>query len=50
MIIFSVFVCVVLALIRRKEVRAQVKYALSLFFIMLLSALAFGFFMSLFIL
>ncbi len=49
MIIYSLFVCLVLALIRRSERKAQIRYFLSLFFIMVLGALLFGWFMYLFI-
>lgn len=49
MIIYAVFVCIVLALIRRNERKAQIKYALSLFIFMILGALVFGWFMYLFI-
>ncbi len=48
MIVYAFFVCVVLALIRRNERRAQVKYGLSLFVIMVFGALLFGWFMYLF--
>lgn len=50
MVIYAFFVCVVLALIRREERKAQIKYAVSLFFFMILGALIFGWFMFLFIL
>ncbi len=49
MIVYAFFVCIVLALIRRNERRAQVKYGLSLFAIMVIGALLFGWFMYLFI-
>jgi hypothetical protein len=49
MIVYAVFVCVVLALIRRTSRRAQIKYGLSLFVIMVFGALVFGWFMYLFI-
>jgi len=49
MIIYAFFVCVVLALIRRKERKTQIKYALTLFLFMVLGALLFGWFMFLFI-
>jgi len=48
MILYAAFVCIVLALIRRSERRSQIKYALSLFFLMVLGALLFGWFMYLF--
>lgn len=49
MILYAFFVCIVLALIRREERKAQIKYALTLFLFMVLGALAFGWFMFLFI-
>ncbi len=49
MILYAFFVCVVLALIRRDERRAQIKYGLSLFVIMVIGAIIFGWFMFLFI-
>ena len=49
MVLYSFFVCVVLALIRREDRKAQVKYALSLFLIMVFGAIIFGWFMFLFI-
>ena len=49
MILYSLFVCTVLALIRRDERKAQIKYAVSLFLIMVVGALIFGWFMFLFI-
>jgi uncharacterized membrane protein len=49
MIIYSVFVCVVLAIIRRRERKAQIRYFVSLFLIMVVGALLFGWFMYLFI-
>jgi uncharacterized membrane protein len=49
MVLYSFFVCVVLALIRRDERKAQIKYALSLFIIMVFGAIIFGWFMFLFI-
>ncbi len=49
MIIYAVFVCVILALIRREGKKAQIKYALTLFLFMILGALIFGWFMFLFI-
>jgi len=48
MILYAAFVCIVLALIRRSERRSQIKYALSLFFLMVFGALLFGWFMYLF--
>lgn len=50
MVLYAVFVCIVLALIRRDDRKSQVRYAVSLFIIMVLGALLFGWFMYLFIL
>lgn len=49
MILYAFFVCIVLALIRRDERKAQIKYGLSLFVIMVIGAIIFGWFMFLFI-
>ncbi|MGD2245909.1 MAG: hypothetical protein PVI11_05110 [Candidatus Aminicenantes bacterium] len=49
MLVYSAFVSSVLALIRRSERKAQIKYALSLFLIMVAGALLFGWFMYLFV-
>lgn len=49
MIVYSFFVCVVLALVRRNDKKARLKYGLSLFLIMVVGALIFGWFMYLFI-
>jgi uncharacterized membrane protein len=49
MVLYAFFVCVVLALIRRDDRKAQIKYALSLFIIMVVGAIVFGWFMFLFI-
>jgi predicted PurR-regulated permease PerM len=49
MIIYAIFVCVVLALIRRRERKARIRYFVSLFLIMVVGALLFGWFMYLFI-
>lgn len=48
MVLYSLFVCIVLALIRRDERNAQIKYALSLFIVMVVGAIIFGWFMYLF--
>jgi len=48
MILYSVFVCVVLALIRRENKKDQIKYGLFLFLIMVVGALVFGWIMYLF--
>ena len=49
MIIYSAFVCIVLALIRREQRKAQIRYGLSLFLIMVAGSILFGWFMSLFV-
>jgi len=49
MIVYAFFVCIVLALVRRDEKKAQIKYGLSLFIVMVIGALIFGWFMYLFI-
>ena len=49
MIIYAVFVCIVLAIVRRRERKAQIRYFISLFAIMIVGALLFGWFMYLFI-
>lgn len=49
MALYAALVCIVLALIRRRELKLQIKYALSLFLIMVIGALVFGWFMYLFI-
>ena len=49
MIVYSFFVCLVLGLIRRNDRKAQLRYGLSLFLIMVGGALIFGWFMFLFI-
>jgi hypothetical protein len=48
MIIYAIFVCIVLALIRRNDRKSQIKYALFLFLIMVVGGLLFGWFMYLF--
>ena len=48
MILYAVFVCIVLALIRRNDRKNQIKYALFLFLIMVAGGLLFGWFMYLF--
>jgi uncharacterized membrane protein len=48
MIIYAVFVCIVLALIRRTDRKSQIRYALFLFLIMVAGGLIFGWFMYLF--
>ena len=49
MIVYAAFVCTVLALIRRTDKKAQIRYGLSLFLIMVVGAILFGWFMYLFI-
>ena len=49
MVIYAVFVCTILALIRRNELKAQIKYGGILFLIMVVGAILFGWFMSIFI-
>lgn len=48
MIIYAVFVCIVLALIRRNDRKSQIRYALFLFLIMVAGGLLFGWFMYIF--
>jgi hypothetical protein len=48
MIIYAFFVTVVLALLRREDRRAQVRYGLFLFLIMVGGAILFGWLMYLF--
>jgi len=48
MILYAAFVCIVLAFIRRNERKSQVKYAVSLFLLMVLGAILFGWFMYFF--
>ena len=49
MVLYSALVSSVLALIRRDEKKAQIRYGVSLFLIMVVGALAFGWFMYLFL-
>jgi hypothetical protein len=49
MILYSLFVCIVLSLIRRDGLKAQLKYGLILFLIMVGGSLLFGWMMFLFI-
>ncbi|MDD8030937.1 MAG: hypothetical protein PHQ25_02945 [Acidobacteriota bacterium] len=48
MIIYALLVSLVLSIIRRSELKDRLKYGLTLFLIMVLGALAFGWFMFLF--
>jgi len=48
LIIYSAFVSSVMALIRRSEKKEQIRYGITLFLIMVVGALIFGWFMYLF--
>jgi len=48
MIVYAFFISVVLCLIRRDGPKSRLKYGLSLFLIMVVGAVAFGWFMYLF--
>jgi uncharacterized membrane-anchored protein len=48
MVLYALLVSIVLALIRRDKKKAQVKYGVTLFLIMVVGAIAFGWFMYLF--
>lgn len=48
MIIYAVFVCIVLAILRRDDRKSQIKYGLFLFLVMVVGGLLFGWFMYLF--
>jgi len=49
MVLYAFFVALVMSLLRRDEKKARIKYGLTLFLIMVAGALAFGWFMYLFI-
>ncbi|HAR35692.1 MAG: hypothetical protein H5U05_04835 [Candidatus Aminicenantes bacterium] len=49
MIIYALLVSLVLALIRRSDLKGRLRYGLTLFLIMTLAAMAFGWFMYLFV-
>jgi hypothetical protein len=49
MVIYALLVSLVLSLIRRSELKARLKYGVTLFLIMVVGALVFGWFMFLFI-
>jgi hypothetical protein len=49
MIVYAFLVAIVLALIRRTETKDRIRYGITLFLIMVGGALAFGWFMFLFI-
>jgi len=48
MIIYAALVSVVLAVIRKEDVKGRFRYGLSLFLIMVVGAIVFGWFMYLF--
>ena len=49
MILYAFFVSVVMTLLRREGKKARIRYGVTLFLIMVAGALAFGWFMYLFI-
>ncbi len=49
MVVYAFFVAVVLALLRRNERKARLRYGALLFLIMVAGAIAFGWFMFLFV-
>ncbi|MCJ7643580.1 MAG: hypothetical protein MUP28_03760 [Candidatus Aminicenantes bacterium] len=49
MVLYAFFVALVMSLLRRDGKKARIKYGLTLFLIMVAGALAFGWFMYLFI-
>jgi hypothetical protein len=49
MVLYSAFVSSVMALIRRHDKKAQIRYGLSLFLIMVVGSIVFGWFMYLFV-
>ena len=49
MALYAFFVSLVLAFIRRPDKKARIRYGLTLFAVMVVGALAFGWFMFLFI-
>ena len=49
MVLYAFFVALVMSLLRREGRKARVRYGLTLFLIMVAGALAFGWFMFLFI-
>jgi len=49
MILYAFFVALVMALLRREGKKARIRYGVTLFLIMVAGALAFGWFMYLFI-
>ena len=48
MVLYALLVSVVLAVIRRNDRRSRIRYGLTLFLIMVVGAVAFGWFMYLF--
>ena len=48
MVLYALLVSIVLALIRRDTKKAQIRYGVTLFLIMVVGAIAFGWFMYLF--
>jgi len=48
MVLYALLVSVVLALIRRSDVKSRIRYGLILFLVMVGGAIAFGWFMYLF--
>ncbi len=48
MVLYALLVSIVLALIRRDAKKAQIRYGVTLFLIMVVGAIAFGWFMYLF--
>jgi uncharacterized membrane protein len=49
MVVYAFFVALVLALVRRPDLKSRLRYGLLLFAVMTAGALAFGWFMFLFI-
>jgi hypothetical protein len=49
MVVYSFFVSLVMALLRRSERKEQIRYGALLFFVMVAGAIAFGWFMFLFV-
>jgi hypothetical protein len=49
MLLYAFFVALVMSLLRRNGKKARIKYGLTLFLIMVVGAMAFGWFMYLFI-
>ena len=49
MLLYAFFVALVMSLLRREGEKARIKYGLTLFLIMVAGAIAFGWFMYLFI-